>query len=101
LLNRVEWDTQRDAASQPVAETILQKIRESNVFVGDRTYVDAPHDASRILNNSYVAYAEFGIVNTRYCRMSGLSMRHSSAAGQYGVRGSDPNRLNGLEARLE
>ena len=36
--------------------------------------------------------------HTRYCRMSGLSVQHSFAAGPYGVRGSDPNRLHGLEA---
>ncbi len=30
--------------------------------------------------------------------MSGLSMQHSFAAGPHGVRGSDPDRLSGLEA---
>ncbi len=33
--------------------------------------------------------------------MSGLSMRHSFAAGPYGVRGSDPDRSYGLEALRE
>ncbi len=52
-------------------------------------YVDAPGWASVDSEPSWWQWA-------RYCRMSGLSMQRCSAAGPYGVRGSDPNRLSGL-----